>query len=771
MKNIFFYLMTSLLTFSSVVGQEHVKYLDISKTESSFRLSNRYMPEFGVHDWRENDFNTENYKRTIDAINEQTPFNFIVPFLRFPNYEIVDEVVHNYVKRVAEYAAQKSVQLAPDLDVRNARRAFQSRYPDELQQMLRLKEIKLSETNTTRTVIPSLDLDDHYSGGDIVNHIALKGSMLRVYSYRKTVEGINSESLQDITHHCEVIDASADSVIVRLPARPANTTYACVMVAFTHLYPDVFAPHLMQFQRDIIDQYKDVPLIGVCRDEWGFPPYYPKFYEAGVHDFWYSEHWANAYTDETDGRNLLTDCLLMAFGEKGKDAERQAVINKYMDMSRIRNTELEDDFYTTVKSVFGKDAVVSVHSTWWPYPDRSEFLKNGLNWWSAKRDWAQTDEVVPYAVRTALCKKWGSPVWYNMYYLRDLALQMWSSALSGGRIVFLPYSSLRNPEVLRAESRIRLLNYISKTPQDCQIAVVFGHSAAANWASSYYEDVGMKLVDNLWLSGYPTDLIPTTEIMNGSLRVDDDGTIWYGKQSYSTVILYNPEFENNPIADFFNKASKGNTALLRIGDWTRDFYGKAISGNELLPETMIVSKNSQDAFMQIVRIMEEKEIRKQTPATALLRDLNYIGPHFKHTSSAPPTTGFSRLIDGTVVLVAGTKLVSGDTIRKSFEVDDYNAYVDAVGVVGVRADKNGNMEALAAGSLMEFKMNDFEIKLKERVDVVLWKSADGSWHGVIQGWQGEIPDELLKITSCWERLDIPKPPPLRSRISDVSMVN
>jgi len=731
-----------------------VKYKAFSKGDD-LRLSNLYYPEFGVQNWQSRDFTTDSYKQMIDEANEKTPYNFLIPFLRFPDYEVVDTVVHNYVKKVAEYSATKNVSLVPDLDIRNARRAYKAQYPDELQQMLRLKETELTGKKTVEITIRSIDLNDHYSGGALSHHISLEAKLLKVYAYNKGDEGYLTETLKDITGECEVKYLGADSVIVDIPTQ-GNLTHCAVLVTFTHLYPDVFGPHLMEFQSDIIKQYGDMPLSGVCKDEWGFPPYYPRFFREGCHDFWYSEHRAKQYAKDTGGRDLTADCLLMAIGSQGHSAERIAMINRFMEMSRVRHTALEEDFYNTVKAVFGKDAVVSVHATWWPYPDKCEFLKNGLDWWTAKRDWAQTDEVAPYAVRTALCKKWGSPVWYNMYYKSDLAPQMWSSALGGGRIDFLPYQSLFNPEIMLAECRIRLLNYISNSPIDCPVAVVFGHHNAMNWASSGYDDVGMALIDSLWHEGYPADLIPTTEIMNGSLKVDDNGVVWYGKQAYKAVVLYHPDMENVQLADFFSKVTA--TELFRIGDWTVNFDGQLVEGNKLLPASMKGVKDVTEAFEMVVSLLKEKKILPQTPATGILDNTYFNLRDFEHVSYCPPTTGFSRLIDGTVIQVAGTDNISGDTIRNTFKVADYEAVVDAVGVVAVHLDANGNVDAFVAGGLKYFKVNDFEINLDRRIDIAMWKNVKGVFQGVVQDFDGKLPETLTALTPHWDRLKIPVPP-------------
>ncbi|MBK9389237.1 MAG: hypothetical protein IPN68_03255 [Bacteroidetes bacterium] len=483
--------------------------------------------------------------------------------VRRPGKEITNDIVHEQIKKSVEYAAEKGIRIVADLDVRTARRAFESKYPDELQEMLLLQELETSEEKFVETVVVSMDLNDHYTGAT-THYIPLYGRLVRVYSYALENNMIAPESLKDITLNCILISSSKDSVRVKIPV-DKNINKVCVMVSFTHLTPDVFAPHLMEFQREIIRKYADIPLAGVFKDEWGFPPCFDGSPEKN--QFWYSKYRMQAYSEKTGGRDLLTDCLLMYRGIRGKERERVLAINHFMEMSWQRNGALEDDYYHAVKEFFGPDAVVTTHPTWWPYPDLREQMKNGLDWWVATRDWAQTDEYTPFAARTALSKKWGSAVWYNMYYSSDKAdyeKVVWSSVLGGGRINYHPiypshdkkkdtHLELLRGNLMQAESRVRLLNYISQSPLNCQVAVIFGHACTMNWAGPLYDDVGMDLVNRLWQEGIPADLIPSSEIENKSLVVDEEGWIRYGKQRYSAVVLYHPEFERSTTADFLTK--------------------------------------------------------------------------------------------------------------------------------------------------------------------------------------------------------------------------
>jgi hypothetical protein len=83
-------------------------------------------------------------------------------------------------------------------------------------------------------------------------------------------------------------------------------------------------------------------------------------------------------------------------------------------------------------------------------------------------------------------------------------------------------------------------------------------------------------------------------------------------------------------------------------------------------------------------------------------------------------------------------------------------------VAAVRLDGNGEVQALAAGSLKFFKAGDFEINLDERLDIALWIDENGQWKGLIQGLKGEIPAVLRRITGNWEQVGLPEPPANRA---------
>ena len=731
---------------------------------AAVRLPPHVMPVLGCWFWIDKVLRPADFEPYLDKLGRHAPYNLLTTSFRIPEREITDADFHEQIKAAAAYALTRGMSLVVDLDVRLARRAFQQAYPDELQEMVILKEV--TYTGREQVTVESLDLNDHYTSRT-THYIPLQGSFLRAYAYQVSGEAVTRESLKDITGECMLMAASRDSVKVMLPdPTPGGYSHACVMVSFTHLAPDVFAPHLEAFQRELIRSYADAPLAGACKDEWGFPPDYDG--NPQKDRFWYSRHRAKAYAEKTGGRELLADLLLMHRDIEGRERERRMVINHFMEMSYLRNSELEDDFHKTVKEVFGPLAVSATHPTWWPYPDLNEYKKNGLDWWAATRDWAQTDEYTPYPVRTALAKKWNSPIWYNMYYAadkKDYEHSVWSHAMDGGRINYHPLYpapatlverdlELLKGDLMRGDCRIRLLNYISEYPPDCPVAIIFGHACTMNWAGPAYDDVGMELADSLMRAGIGVDLIPTSEIGNRSLTIDKGGWISYGPQRYSAAILYHPEFERASTAEFFRRAANGGTVLFRVGDWTQDFEGREWNGNDTLPWGMIASEEIPRIVAAVRALLDQRKIPLRTPASDTLY-------YSSHVFSEPPAAGHFRLTDSTVIHLAGTHDVSGDPIRFTEEINGHTVAFDAIGVAAVRLNQEGRVEALAAGGLKSFTGPGLEIVLEERLDLALWLNEGGQWEGVIQGWEGDMPPALLDITGSWSRLSLPVPYPGR----------
>jgi hypothetical protein len=664
------------------------------------RLPPTQAPEIHAWFWTEREFQPEGYRDFVDLIADHSNFGLMTTSLRTPQREIVFPETHDQIKRAVAYAHQRGLRVAFDLDVRLARGTFLKRYPAQQQWMLRVR-------GGRKTVsIEPQRLTDHMTGGG-GEYEVLHGRLLGVYRRRA------DNSIEDACAAVKVDEESARRVAVRVDEAAGDVIVAA---AFEYRTPDVFAPALIAFQDAIYAQYRDVPLDGGMKDEWGFPPVYGLGPRGG--DFWYSEPLARAYR-EAGGGDFLRDCVLMANGSGGGAEARAAAANRYLRLILTRNAEIERAFYDVVKRTYGPQAFVGTHATWGIMPSGDAF-KNGYDWWQARRDYGQTDEDFPIPLRTSLAKKMGQPLWFNQYYNSDVEpyfAEIWRDARAGGRVNFHPlyptnlgwdgYRRLLDSPVARAESRIRLLNFVTRAPLDCPVAVVFGHAAALNWLGPHFGDLGIDFADELGKAGFPADVIPSTEIENGSLRLLDDGQVAYGAQRYRALVFLNTLYEPAGTLVFLERARASRTAVF-------------VRGNGVDPSPGRVAQ-----FLK--------------------------GSYTAHYN--PPD--LARLTDGTCVLARGEKNPGGDPIEETFYCGNVKATVRATGVLAIRFVQ-GKLHSLAASELRSVEADGFHLELAVPLDVALWSDAEGRYHGVVQGAgtvPEALPEALRKLTPEWLRLE------------------
>ena len=749
-------LVVLLLIFSrTAVPQESHRSIQVELAGQDNNKIKVSMPGVGCWFWVEQELKPDGYKPFIDLYARYTNFRLLTTSIR-NNSWIDDPAIYEKVKSAADYARENDMGIVFDLDVRHARKSFRDQYPDEQQELVRMRETDLQESGIVTISIEGMKVGDHYTFGPAPDYDSYSSRLLRVFSY-----DIPGADIQDITARCKVEQADGEILKVTIACKGNDRgRKALVMAAFTMFTPDLFSPFLPVFEKGLLKKYADVALAGACKDEWGFPGRF----DPPTSDLWYSENMAKAYTGCRPGHDLGRDMLLMFKQDYFNQSERAAAINHYMQMVWQQCARVENLFYDAIKEVFGDTAMVMTHPTWVPFPDNSEIFKNGLDWWAVKRDVAQTDESTPYCVRTALSKKWNSPLWYNMYYnstAEAYKSELWQSLLGGGRLNFhqlFPYDEwLTDPEwnkallkdsLMQAGSRVQLLNHISAKAVDCPVAVIFGHAAAMNWSRPAFGDVGLKIADKLWESGFYADLIPSSEIVTGALKIGEDGSIRYGTQSYLAAILYNPEYEDQVTADFFTKAAAGNkTRLYRTGSWTRDFEGAPFDGDTALPEEMKVMDGDHVA-QEVIGYLKKSGI---DPYTNCAFSNAYYG-----SSMVPGVSGHLRLLDGTVIYASGRNSVMGDLIYKSIKVDGKKVRFDCIGIAAVRLDEHGKLEAMAAGGLSSFHGGGVKIDMPVRADIALWKDSNGEWHGILQGYEGPLSDDLQKICKNWKRLRVPE---------------
>lgn len=708
-------------------------------------------PVIGAWFWTERDLKPEGYKAFLDAAAERSPYTLLSTACR--RIEVVDPQAHQQADKAVRYAATRGLKVALELDIRLARQAFRAKHPDEQQEELTLRFLDFADNKPAEAVFEGVDTADHMNGS-LPRYECLGTRLVRIYSFVRDRDGIDPATVRDITAEGLATAEGPRKLTVRVPEQPGRS--ACVIASHTYLTPDVFAPHLIEFQRAIIQQYADLPLAGIMKDEWGFPP---DATDNPKHDrYWYSAAMARAYA-EGSGCDLVRDTLLMCAGEKGRERERQAAINRYGAMSRQRNAAIEDDYYRTGKAVFGRAAFIVTHATWWPYPGTQEFRKNGLSWWSATRDIGQTDEQTPYPCRTSLAKRWGYPLWYNQYYSREAQpylRELWQGVLSGGRLNVHPLyprpdlklgereTLLLESGLMAAMTRLRMLDFVTRAPLDCPAAVIFGHANAMNWAAASYDRVGLEIASSLCAAGYPADLLPSSLVDCSALRLDDEGYVCLGPQRYRALVLYRPEFCGQPELEFFGRAVLGKTAIFQVGEWTCDSEARPLKTAQGLGEKVRRCPDDESCATAVKTWLGDASVQRVTG-----------WGRQSLTHPLPPVDGLAALTDGTCIRAKGSLNAAGDPILETFTWQGHAVEVDALGLVAIRFAPDGRVTGFAAGGLKRVKTDGLDLELPERADLAFLRNADGTCAGVLQGLPGDVPAPLQAITPHWQRLAVP----------------
>lgn len=728
----------------------------------------------------------DDYKNMIDAIAPTNAFDVLSITLRSQKYFDGNQEAVAATKRAAEYAFEKyGIKTLLDLDLRIARYDFEKVRPDLLQERLLFsrKEISNNDSNIAFTFQTNV-LSDHYTGSS--PYYVRGGRVVKAWTYACDAKGvIDPKSIRDVTSAArwndnrrsiesklgyEVDDSVDDSLEVTFDknALPQENANIAVAVAFRYSYPDLFADETLELEKRVFEQYKDVPTLGGYKDEWGFPPNFNR--DERLDDFWFSERMAHAYARQYVGRDLVDDLFLAFQPQKGLEKERIRVVDQYRKLCSDRAVAFEKQCYRLNKEIWGDDAFVGVHCTWFPWPNVLEMRKNGIMWWKSPRDVAQTDEFVPFCIRNSLAKGCGS-LWINMFYARQsdpYVEEHWTSAASGGRVHLHSIyprdeNSPSNPlesrllpivgdaGVNRIREKIRMLNLVSNSQIDSPVAVVFGRIGASNPLRSEYLAVGVDICDLISSKGYPTDLIPVDEVFSNR----PDGTpkwqvrnshLAYGDQQYSAILLYG---ESDAEKDAW-------LALHELADKTSNCRTKFI----VVP-VAATRKDKEALATEAIDVATLEGVVRQTP---WVRD-RYAFGNEEEISYRPPRTSVSRFLDGSVLWIASTESDFGDPIvlnKEKIELKrgSYSPEISVVanGVFLTRFDDQGELDAVVASEVksltvgeLSFVLSDDEIGA-DPVDIAVWKDANGQWRGVFQRHDNVLPPALQKIVPKWNYL-------------------
>ena len=119
-------------------------------------------PGIGCWFWTAEDFQPNAYKRFIDLHEKHSGYGLLTTSIRH-TVEVTQPAVHDQIKRAAEYARAHGMKVVMDLDVRLARQSFMQKHPEEMQEIVRLREVALQPDGSATLQIPAMTLADHYT--------------------------------------------------------------------------------------------------------------------------------------------------------------------------------------------------------------------------------------------------------------------------------------------------------------------------------------------------------------------------------------------------------------------------------------------------------------------------------------------------------------------------------------------------------------------------------------------------------------------------------
>lgn len=551
-----------------------------------------------------------------------------------PEASFYSPVMKALVRKVNELFTENGRRVIIDADMRHPLEygSFFAKAPDKYVYQARLYQLDLDENGKAEIQVAQADHTKHVG----FNHLF---GLAKVDSLDAKIAGAWCfQALENLYFKPDtVVDLKSFSVleergdalfwVVNAGAENAGKR-AIAYIQHKTPGPDRLTDEYLQCQMELIETLGDIPLYGITTDEWGIP----QIIEAGATPSLYMTDMTKQLYAKHCGRDLYADLLYFHYSPEHDRGRSILVVNKYIETIRNRVTQGDHMIYDKIKEVFGKDAFVGFHPTWYcaPYGFAVETMHNGMDWWQVKRDFSQTDERVMIPIRLAMARGASEPVWYNMWYsqrtldIRTYYAETWVNARFGGRTDYLGYEcyepgvvyTFREPGRLEMlslmdESVIKL-NDFQKTLPDSRVLMLFGMEAFTNW-QVYDHGVtalspNMKghretllLAGGIFSENVLLDLVPSSEIDRGTLRIED-GRIKYFNHDYDAIVVAYPNGMTEKALTFVKDCTKLTKNVIGVGcceylnDGTK--YDYAFEGVEKTygykPDPKLVAKDLLD---------------------------------------------------------------------------------------------------------------------------------------------------------------------------------
>lgn len=504
--------------------------------------------------------------------------------LHWIRHRFVDIEVQEALKLVTEEFHRRGVRVISEACPRNEAATFFETHPDQIAYLTAAAEILLDGDGCGSAQVKT-PMVSHY--WRTIEHA--KPCVLAAFLVDKTGTGTYAAGSAAAADGAVSIAPCGETSLVSVNAgAEAAGKCAVVFVGIPQTIPDLASDAFGDFYARLLHTVKEAGVDGVMSDEWGYDIFLELEdapsggrRELYLEHLTYSDRFGDCYRSQC-GRSLKEDLLRLFYVEDGRRDLSIRCINAYHAAFRAIMRGNDETMYALCKKILGPDAFYGVHPTWWGnnYLQNFEGFKNALYWWEARRDIAQVDEIVILPIRTALAHKWGGNTWYNMWYsmgTRDIKTyyrDTWNNVRFGGRTHYLGYECPNEAVVLELkpqgllesieemDARVRKIDCVQNTMPDCRVLMLFGMQNSLNWhydgrvTPPWYPrhkvlTPVLQCADQVFAQTL-CDLVPTTEIENGSL-IADGGKVRYGTQEYDAVVLLAPDSMNAVCYSFLQK--------------------------------------------------------------------------------------------------------------------------------------------------------------------------------------------------------------------------
>lgn len=578
----------------------------------------------------------------IEDLCNRTDIHQVCIGLHWIKRPFADRELISFLELCSRELHKRGKKLFIEACPRNEGASFFEKYPEDIAYLTTATEINLDENGQGEAEVETPIIPHYWRTAK-----QLKPILIAAYSLHKREEGYFIEGSQkQLWNTIKLMAGSENNTIVKIDAgREEGNRTAVVFVGIPQPIPDLASQHLIPFYKEMLKEIKDIGIDGVMSDEWGYDVILGvedrqssegKKQEIYFQHVTYSENFALRY-HEISQDNLAEDLLYFYYQEEGNREKNIRKVNNYHDTFRDIMRRNDEEMYHSAKQLLGENTFYGVHPTWWGnnYLQNFEGFKNGFYWWEAKRDIAQTDEIVIMPIRTALAHKWSSSYWYNMWYsmgTRDINTyyrETWNNVRFGGRTHYLSYECPNEAVVLELkpvglldsieemDKVLRKIDSFQKAAPDCRVLFLFGMENALNW---YYNEKPtppwysrhkvlsalLECTDQVFAE-YLCDLVPTSEIENKSLTIEN-GKPRYGTQTYDAVVLLAPDSMGKACYEFIGDLDASRLIVAGEVKEYKDGTGITEDDNDVLKQGIYY----EDLFVpqEIIETLERWNIKK-----------------------------------------------------------------------------------------------------------------------------------------------------------------